>query len=404
MSINDFAIDFEQSSGGADLLGDEAELKFRYVSPDDIEPDPAQPRKRGVESISDILADFSTEKGREIGIRTPVDVIDLGNGRFRLVNGERRWRAAKKAKLPKIPVMVQNYDESESGTVEKMIIQLKDNQQRQDVDPRDEGRIFLELANAGISNVDIANQMTEKDSNGKTKPMSVDKVRMLMDLASADLNPKLSFISELYDEPTVDHVHSKPYRDLKLLSNIYRAASKKDASKVKALVYALAKDDKLDRQVAAKLKNLDYKLSVKELKEVLFKKPFEKVKELESQADSSTSLDSEPVINGPEEKESLEKSDMSEFEKSPPKEASPEVKSSNRSIELPTTQEGGSSVIIRVIFESVLYVLLVDSKAKKKGEVVLQQEISGERLEVPLSEVEFDSFDLPMEESNSAGK
>lgn len=77
------------------------------ISIGDIDPNPDQPRRSfDEESISQLAASI-----REQGVLQPVLVTDTGDGRYRLVAGERRWRAAREAGLDTVPAIVRELDE-----------------------------------------------------------------------------------------------------------------------------------------------------------------------------------------------------------------------------------------------------------------------------------------------------
>ena len=75
-----------------------------------IEPLPGQPRKHFDESALDELAASIAARG----VIQPVIVRPLGSGRFQLVAGERRWRAAQRARLHEIPALVRELDDRDA--------------------------------------------------------------------------------------------------------------------------------------------------------------------------------------------------------------------------------------------------------------------------------------------------
>ncbi len=100
-----------------------------------IAPNPDQPRKNFDEASIDELADSI----RERGVLQPILLRVAGDG-FQIVAGERRWRAAQKARLHRIPAIVRNLDDS--ATAE---IALIENIQRQDLNALEEAQGFFEL-------------------------------------------------------------------------------------------------------------------------------------------------------------------------------------------------------------------------------------------------------------------
>ena len=118
-----------------------------------IEPLPGQPRRRFDEATLDELAASIAARG----VIQPVIVRPRGEGRYQLVAGERRWRAAQKAQLHEIPALVRELDEREV-----MALALIENIQREDLNPVEEARAYQRLSDEeGLTQADIA-RMVEK--------------------------------------------------------------------------------------------------------------------------------------------------------------------------------------------------------------------------------------------------
>lgn len=101
----------------------------------DIEPNPRQPRK-------DFDATALAELARSIkasGLIQPVVVRRVGAS-YQLVAGERRWRAARDAGLPRIPALVR-----EATDVESLELALVENLLREDLNPVEEAEAFQRL-------------------------------------------------------------------------------------------------------------------------------------------------------------------------------------------------------------------------------------------------------------------
>ncbi|WFL78665.1 ParB/RepB/Spo0J family partition protein [Altererythrobacter arenosus] len=118
-----------------------------------IEPLPGQPRKRfDDESLGELAASIAAR-----GVIQPIIVRPRGEGRFQLVAGERRWRAAQKARLHEIPALVRDLDDREV-----MALALIENIQREDLNPVEEARAYHRLSeDEGMTQAEIA-QMVEK--------------------------------------------------------------------------------------------------------------------------------------------------------------------------------------------------------------------------------------------------
>ncbi|MEC8178851.1 MAG: ParB/RepB/Spo0J family partition protein [Pseudomonadota bacterium] len=114
-----------------------------------IEPLPGQPRQIFDDDALDDLARSIAQRG----VIQPVIVRPLERkGRYQLVAGERRWRAAQRAKLHEIPAIIRDLDQREV-----MAIALIENIQREDLNPIEEARAYQHLADEeGMSQAEIA--------------------------------------------------------------------------------------------------------------------------------------------------------------------------------------------------------------------------------------------------------
>ena len=95
----------------------------------DVEPNKDQPRKSfDKTAIEELAASI-----KEHGLLQPIVVKPLTNGTYRIIAGERRWRACRLAGLEKVPVIVKDL-----GEQEVMEVALIENLQRQDLNPVEE--------------------------------------------------------------------------------------------------------------------------------------------------------------------------------------------------------------------------------------------------------------------------
>ena len=102
-----------------------------------IEPHPEQPRRQFDEdSLAELAASIA-----ERGVIQPVIVRPLAGGRYQLVAGERRWRAAQKAQLHEIPALIRDLEERDVAA-----LALIENIQREDLNPVEEARAYKRLA------------------------------------------------------------------------------------------------------------------------------------------------------------------------------------------------------------------------------------------------------------------
>lgn len=107
------------------------------IAVSDIIPNPLQPRKT---FDADKLAEL-TESIKEHGVIQPL-IVRKNNNKFEIVAGERRWRAAKTAKLKTVPVIVREYDNAKMAE-----IAIVENIQRHDLNAIEEAEGIKRLMN-----------------------------------------------------------------------------------------------------------------------------------------------------------------------------------------------------------------------------------------------------------------
>lgn len=131
---------------------------------DEIAPNENQPRKL----IDDDQLDALAESIKEKGIIQPIVVQTTASG-YQIVVGERRWRAAKKAGLKKIPAIVR-----EIGDKESLEIAIIENIHRQDLNPIEEATAYSRLAeDFGLKQEEIAKRV------GKNRASIANYMRLL---------------------------------------------------------------------------------------------------------------------------------------------------------------------------------------------------------------------------------
>ena len=110
---------------------------LRDAAIDSIVPNPHQPR---VHFDEDSLSDLA-KSIKEIGVLQPLLVQETSPGKYQLIAGEHRWRAAQRAKLAVVPVVVRKI--SELGSVEQALVE---NLHRQDLTALEEASAYQQLA------------------------------------------------------------------------------------------------------------------------------------------------------------------------------------------------------------------------------------------------------------------
>src|SRR5690349_5006996 len=126
------------------------------VEIDQVEPNPNQPRKV---FDSNALNELSASI-RASGVIQPVIVRRQGPG-YQLVAGERRWRAARQAGLPRIPAIVREVTDAES-----LELALVENLLREDLNPMEEAEAFDKLlARFGWTQEELAQRVGKERSS-----------------------------------------------------------------------------------------------------------------------------------------------------------------------------------------------------------------------------------------------
>lgn len=106
---------------------------------------------------------------KEHGVIEPLIVTKKDNGKFELIAGERRLRAAKKAELKNIPVVVK-----EASPQQMLELAVVENVQRADLNSLEEGLAFQQLVDEfGLSHQEIS------DKVGLSRPAVANKIRLL---------------------------------------------------------------------------------------------------------------------------------------------------------------------------------------------------------------------------------
>ncbi|MCI4663885.1 MAG: ParB/RepB/Spo0J family partition protein [Neomegalonema sp.] len=134
--LNDFDVDETPSTAAGQksaALGD-----VQRISIDLIEPNPEQPRRHFDDSELNELADSIRARGviQPILVRSAPD----RPGHYEIVAGERRWRAAQRAKLHEMPVVIRELDDTES-----LEVAIIENVQRSDLNAMEEAFGYQQL-------------------------------------------------------------------------------------------------------------------------------------------------------------------------------------------------------------------------------------------------------------------
>jgi ParB family chromosome partitioning protein len=147
------------------LLTPAPDAGVREITIGQIEPNPDQPRQRFEQGALEELA----ASIRQHGVVQPLVVSRLTDDRYRLIIGERRWRAAKLAGLTQVPVVIK---ETTEGA--RLELALVENVQRADLNPVEEaeayGRLMQEF---GLTQQQVADRV------GRSRAAVANTVRLL---------------------------------------------------------------------------------------------------------------------------------------------------------------------------------------------------------------------------------
>ncbi|MFH2063390.1 MAG: ParB/RepB/Spo0J family partition protein [bacterium] len=135
------------------------------ISLDKIEVNPDQPRTVfGHQGMEDL-----TSSVKEHGIIQPLALSPRADGKYEVIAGERRFRAAQMAGLTSVPAVIRKVDSRD-----KLVLALIENIQREDLNPIEEARAYRRLMNEfGLTQEAVAGQV------GKARSTVANTVRLL---------------------------------------------------------------------------------------------------------------------------------------------------------------------------------------------------------------------------------
>ncbi|MGE5857765.1 MAG: ParB/RepB/Spo0J family partition protein [Solirubrobacterales bacterium] len=146
----------ESAAGGPEL---------RELDVTQIEPNPDQPRAKFDAAALDALAGSIGS----VGMLQPLIVRPIDDGRYELVAGERRWRAARKAGIERVPAVIRTSPEDE-----RLQAALIENMVREDLNPVEEARACAALVDdLGISKEELARRV------GRSRASISNLIRLL---------------------------------------------------------------------------------------------------------------------------------------------------------------------------------------------------------------------------------
>ena len=153
---------------GLDSLFQETEQwteGIKEIPVGELDPNPDQPRRTFTEETIAQLADSI----REQGVLQPLLVVAANNGRYRIIAGERRYRASRAAGLETVPCIVKDLD-----VIRQMEISLIENLQREDLNPVEAAKgIRALMKQCGYTQEKVSARL------GKSRPAVANLLRLL---------------------------------------------------------------------------------------------------------------------------------------------------------------------------------------------------------------------------------
>ena len=179
----------ELSPAIVSLLSNDAPTRsvgVRIIPVDRIDSNPQQPRLAfNQETLDELTASI-----REHGVLQPILVRPVGQNRYQLVAGERRWRATKQAGLETIPALIEEIDDDTA-----LEISIIENLQREDISPLDEAAMYDRMVREhGYSIRKLADKL------GKDKGYLENRLRL------ADAPPEIRELVSLRKD-TLSHAY-----------------------------------------------------------------------------------------------------------------------------------------------------------------------------------------------------
>src|SRR5438874_6540590 len=217
---------------------------------DQIQPNPYQPRRTFNEASIDELA----RSVREHGIVQPLVVMRAGD-KYKLIAGERRFRAAQKAGLVTVPVVVK--DSLKSG--DALQIALVENIQREDLNPMEEANAYHQLHDEfGMTQEEIAKRVGKERSTVANflrllrLPASVKELLATGQLSMGHARALLAVDSAKKQEALAERVvkHDLNVRQTEVLASEKPKLQQKEKAKD---VFTRDAEDKLQRALRTKV-------------------------------------------------------------------------------------------------------------------------------------------------------
>ncbi|MBR3168865.1 ParB/RepB/Spo0J family partition protein [Candidatus Saccharibacteria bacterium] len=180
---------------------DKRESELKQIKVSEIYPDEEQPRRDFAPEALDALA----ASIKEHGVLQPI-VVTKEDNKYKIVAGERRWRASKIAGLEKIPAIIRSLDSQN-----RLELSIIENAQREDLNPIELATAYAKLKNQfNLSDEDIAAKVGKSEATIQNTlrllnlPEDVKRIMVKEKLTEGVMRPLVS-----RDEATIRKVLPK---------------------------------------------------------------------------------------------------------------------------------------------------------------------------------------------------
>lgn len=230
---------------------DKAESELKQIKIDEIVRDEDQPRREFEMEALEELA----ESIREHGVLQPI-VVTREDGQYKIVAGERRWRAAKLAGLTKIPAIVRSLDSQH-----RLEISIIENAQREDLNPIELATAYAKLkaqfnmtaeeiaAKVGKSEITIAATMRLLNF-----PEDVKKIMVQEKLPEGVMKPLLAIDDEEKLRAILKRIVDEGWSARKVERYMMDTRKQSSAKAIKAVQYHKEEDRLVDKYGAREVK------------------------------------------------------------------------------------------------------------------------------------------------------
>ena len=215
----------------------------------DVEPNSNQPRK----VFDDEALNELSESIKEHGVISPIIVSPPVNGYYKIIAGERRWRASKLAGVKTIPAIIKEYDE-----LNLYEVALIENLQRQDLNPVEEAMGYKKLMDDfNLTQEKIAERLSKSRSSiaNSLRLLSLSKTALEY-LAKGEISTGHAKILVALDakiQTKLAKEVAEKSLSVRELENMVKVLSKKPKQKIKQDYNLMLAFEQIEKKIADSL-------------------------------------------------------------------------------------------------------------------------------------------------------